>query len=50
MDEEVNFASKDNSKRLMRLHRVTVKSNALGDTITQRTNDLTRSAIDIAPL
>ncbi|RWD97402.1 MAG: IS4 family transposase [Mesorhizobium sp.] len=48
-DAEVSFASKGDSKLPIRLRRIIVKRNE-GDTITLLTNDLERSAVDIAAL
>ena len=48
-DAEVSFASKGDSKLPIRLRRVIVKRDE-GDTITLLTNDLKRSAVDIAAL
>lgn len=48
-DSEVMLASKGDSKLPMRLRRVTVQRQE-GDTITLITNDLERSAVDIATL
>jgi len=48
-DAEVSFASKGDSKLPIRLRRVIVKRDE-GDTITLLTNDLVRSAVDIAAL
>jgi IS4 transposase len=49
-DEEVRFSSKGDSKLPMRLRRVTVKRHQGGDTIVLLTNDLERSAVEIAAL
>jgi IS4 transposase len=48
-DAEVSFASKGDSKLPIRLRRIIVKRDE-GDTITLLTNDLVRSAVDIAAL
>jgi putative transposase len=48
-DAEVSLASKGGSKLPIRLRRLTVKRHE-GDTITLLTNDLGRSAVDIAQL
>ncbi|TKB05515.1 MAG: IS4 family transposase, partial [Mesorhizobium sp.] len=48
-DAEVSFASKGDSKLPIRLRRIIVKRDE-GDTITLLTNDLERSAIEIAAL
>ncbi|RWB36517.1 MAG: IS4 family transposase, partial [Mesorhizobium sp.] len=48
-DAEVSFASKGDSKLPIRLRRIIVKRDE-GDTITLLTNDLERSAADIAAL
>lgn len=48
-DAEVGFASKGDSKLPIRLRRIIVKREE-GDTITLLTNDLERSAIEIAAL
>jgi putative transposase len=48
-DAEVSFASKGDSKLPIRLRRIIVKRDE-GDTITLLTNDLVRSALDIAAL
>lgn len=49
-DAEVRFASKGDSKLPMRLRRITVKRHAGGGTIEILTNDMDRSALDIAAL
>lgn len=49
-DAEVKFASKGDSKLPMRLRRLRVKRHENGDTITLLTNDLGRSAVEIAAL
>jgi putative transposase len=49
-DAEVQLASKGDSKLPIRLRRVTVKRHEAGDTITLLTNDMNRSAVDIAAL
>jgi putative transposase len=49
-DAEVQFASKGDSKLPIRLRRVTVKRHETGDTITLLTNDMNRSAVEIAAL
>jgi putative transposase len=49
-DAEVRLASKSCSKLPMRLRRVILKRHRGGDTITLLTNDLTRSAVEIAAL
>jgi len=48
-DAEVSFASKGDSKLPIRLRRILVKRQQ-GDTITLLTNDLKRSAVEIAAL
>jgi IS4 transposase len=48
-DAEVSFASKGDSKLPIRLRRIIVKRQQ-GDTITLLTNDLERSAVEIAAL
>jgi IS4 transposase len=48
-DAEVSFASKGDSKLPIPLRRIIVKRDE-GDTITLLTNDLVRSAVDIAAL
>jgi putative transposase len=49
-DEEVRFASKGDSKLPMRLRRITVERHERHDTIVILTNDLHRSAVEIAAL
>jgi IS4 transposase len=49
-DAEVSFASKGVSKLPVRLRRVSVRRHETGDTIILLTNDMDRSAIDIAAL
>ena len=49
-DSEVRFASKGDSKLPMRLRRVRVKRHQGGGTIVLLTNDLERSAVEIAAL
>jgi IS4 transposase len=49
-DAEVSFASKGDSKLPIRLRRLSVKRHGADDTITILTNDMVRSAIDIAAL
>jgi putative transposase len=49
-DSEVKFASKGDSKLPMRLRRVRVKRHKGGGTIVLLTNDLERSAVEIAAL
>ena len=49
-DAEVRFASKGDSKLPIRLRRVRVKRHQGGGTITLLTNDLDRSAVEIAAL
>lgn len=49
-DSEMSFASKGDSKLPIRLRRVRVKRHQGGGTIVLLTNDLKRSAVDIAAL
>ncbi|MBV9636779.1 MAG: transposase [Methylobacteriaceae bacterium] len=49
-DAEVQFASKGDSKLPMRLRRIRLKRHEGGSTITHLTNDLERSAVEIAAL
>jgi putative transposase len=49
-DAEVHFSSKGDSKLPMKLRRITVKRHQGGDTIKVLTNDLVRSAVQIAAL
>lgn len=49
-DSEMSFASKGDSKLPIRLRRVRVKRHQGGGTIVLLTNDLERSAVDIAAL
>jgi IS4 transposase len=49
-DAEVSFASKGDSKLPVRLRRVSVRRHETDDTIILLTNDMDRSAIDIAAL
>jgi putative transposase len=49
-DAEVRFSSKGDSKLPMKLRRITVKRHAGGDTIKLLTNDMDRSAVEIAAL
>lgn len=49
-DEEVRFSSKGDTKLPLPLRRVTVKRHENGGTITLLTNDLNRSAVEIAAL
>jgi IS4 transposase len=49
-DAEVSFASKGDSKLPIRLRRVSVRRHDADDTIILLTNDMDRSAIDIAAL
>lgn len=49
-DAEVSLASKGDSKLPVRLRRLIVKRHDGGDTITLLTNDLERSAVEIAAL
>lgn len=49
-DAEMSFASKGDSKLPVRLRRVSVRRHETGDIIILLTNDLDRSAIDIAAL
>jgi putative transposase len=49
-DSEVKFASKGDSKLPMRLRRIRVKRHKGGGTIVLLTNDLERSAVQIAAL
>jgi len=49
-DAEVRFSSKGDSKLPMKLRRITVKRHQGGDTIKLLTNDMDRSAVEIAAL
>jgi putative transposase len=49
-DAEVRFSSKGDSKLPMKLRRITVKRHQGGDTIKLLTNDMDRSAAEIAAL
>ena len=49
-DAEVRFSSKGDSKLPMKLRRITVKRHDGGDTIKLLTNDMDRSAVEIAAL
>lgn len=49
-DAEVRFSSKGDSNLPMKLRRITVKRHAGGDTIKILTNDMDRSAVEVAAL